>query len=52
MRQFNENATLDHIADREGVSDTIVDKLTLAIRRMHARAPVRDASRAAHALGT
>src|SRR5271156_1780563 len=39
MRRFDENATLDHVADREGVSDAIIDKLALAIRRMHARAP-------------
>jgi hypothetical protein len=52
MRRFEENATLDHVADREGVSDAIIDKLALAIRRMHARAPLRDAARAAHALET
>ena len=52
MRRFDENATLDRIADRGGVSDGIIDKLALAIRRMHARAPVRDAARAAHALET
>ena len=52
MRRFDENATLDRIADRGGVSDGVIDKLALAIRRMHARAPVRDAARAAHALET
>ena len=52
MRRFDENATLDRIADQGGVSDAIIDKLTLAIRRMHARAPARDALRAAHALET
>ena len=35
-----------------GVSDPIIDKLALVIRRMHARAPLRDAARAAHALET
>ena len=35
-----------------GVSDAIIDKLALVIRRMHARAPLRDAARAAHALET
>ena len=40
MRRFDENATLDRIAAREGVSDAIIDKLTLAIRRWHARAPL------------
>ena len=52
MRRFDENATLDHVADREGVSDAIIDKLALAVRRSHARAPLRDAARAAHALET
>src|SRR5580693_9788405 len=52
MRRFDENATLDHVADREGVSDAIIDKLALAIRRMHARAPLRDAARTAHSLET
>jgi aminoglycoside phosphotransferase family enzyme/predicted kinase len=52
MRRFDENATLDRIADRGGVSDAIIDKLALVIRHMHARAPLRDAARAAHALET
>jgi uncharacterized protein len=52
MRRFDENATLDRIAAREGVSDAIIDKLTLAIRRSHARAPPRDAARCAHSLET
>ena len=52
MRRFDENATLDRVADRDGVSDAIIDKLALAIRRLHARAPLRDAARAAHALET
>jgi uncharacterized protein len=52
MRRFDENATLDHIADREGVSDAIIDKVALVVRRLHARAPLRDAARAAHALET
>ena len=52
MRQFDENATLDHVADRGGVSDAIIDKLALAVRRSHARALLRDAASAAHALET
>ena len=52
MRRFDENATLDHVADREGVSDAIIDKLALAVRHSHVRAPLRDATRAAHALET
>jgi uncharacterized protein len=50
MRRFDENTTLDRVAEREGVSDAIIDKLALAVRRSHARAPLRDALRAAHAL--
>jgi aminoglycoside phosphotransferase family enzyme/predicted kinase len=52
MRRFEENATLEHVADREGISDPIIDKLALAIRRMHACAPIRDGPRAAHSLET
>ncbi len=52
MRRFDENATLDRLAARECVSDAIIEKLTLAIRRSHARAPLRDAARAAHSLET
>ncbi len=52
MRRFDENATLDRIADREGVADAIMDKLALAVRRSHARAPLKVAARAAHALET
>ena len=52
MRRFDENATLDHVADRGGVSDAVIDKLALAIRRSHDRAPLRNAARAAHALET
>jgi uncharacterized protein len=52
MRRFDENATLDRIADRGGVSDAIINKLALVIRHMHARAPLRDAAPAAHALET
>jgi uncharacterized protein len=52
MRRFDETATLDHIAEREDISNAMIDKLALAIRRMHNRAPLRDATRAAHALET
>ena len=51
-RRFDENATLDRIADHEGALDAIIDKLALAVRRSHARAPLRDGARAAHALDT
>ena len=52
MRRFDENATLDRIAERGGVPDAIIDKMALAIRRSHARAPLRDAARATRALET
>src|SRR6516164_6379815 len=29
MRRFDENATLDRVADRRGLSDTIIDQLAL-----------------------
>src|SRR5580700_3730256 len=41
IRQFDENATLDRVAHRDGVSEAIIDKLALAIRCSHARAPLR-----------
>jgi aminoglycoside phosphotransferase family enzyme/predicted kinase len=52
MRRFDQDATLDRLAARDGVSEDVIDKLALAIRRSHARAPARDAARSAHALET
>jgi uncharacterized protein len=52
MRRFDETATLDRIADRGEISDAVIDRLALAIRRSHARAPLRDAARAAQAIET
>jgi uncharacterized protein len=52
MRRFDENLTLDRVAARGCLSNEIIDKLTVAIRRSHARAPLRDAVRCAHALET
>jgi uncharacterized protein len=52
MRRFDENATLDLVAARAGLSDAMIDKLTLTIRRSHARAPRRDGAQCAHALQT
>jgi uncharacterized protein len=52
MRRFDENATLDRIADRGGLSEAIIDKLAPAIRQMHARAPLKGGAPAAHALET
>ena len=52
LRRFDENLTLDRVAERAGISDEIVDKLAAAIRRSHARAPSRDARAAADSLET
>jgi aminoglycoside phosphotransferase family enzyme/predicted kinase len=53
MRRFDENATLDGIAEREGgVSDANIDGLAIAIRRSHTLSPLRDGARAAHELET
>ena len=52
MRRFDENATLDKIAEWGGLSDAVVDKLALAVQRAHARAPLREAARAARELET
>ena len=52
MRRFDENATLDRTAERGELSDAIIDKLALAIRRSNACAPLRDAVRAARAIET
>jgi aminoglycoside phosphotransferase family enzyme/predicted kinase len=52
MRRFDENMTLDRLAARSAVTNEMIDKLTVAIRRSHARAPLRDAARSAHELET
>ena len=52
MRRFDEHATLDRLAAQGGLSDAAIDKLALAIRRSHARAPLRDGAQCAHALET
>src|SRR5271166_2875305 len=52
MRRFDETATLDRLADRGGVPEAVVDRLAQAIRRSHARAPLRDAGRAAEEIAT
>ena len=52
MRRFDENATLDRVAERDGLSDALLDRLAEAVRRAHGRAPLRDGTRAAHELET
>jgi uncharacterized protein len=50
LRRFDENATLDRIAERGVISDAIINKLAAAIRRSHAQAPLRDAARSSEEL--
>ena len=52
MRRFDENATLDRVAERDGLSDALIDRLAAAVRRAHRRAPLRDGTRAAGELET
>ena len=44
MRRFDENATLDKVAERGELDEALIDKLAAAVRRSHARAPCRDGS--------
>ena len=50
MRRFDETQTLDRVAGRGPISDAVIDRLALAIRRSHTRAPLRDAARAAQGI--
>jgi predicted kinase len=52
MRRFDEDATLDRIADRGGLVDAVIDQLAVAVRAAHRRAPPRDGIRAAGELET
>lgn len=40
MRRFDENATLDRVAAREGLSPALIDALAQAVERAHRQAPV------------
>ena len=42
MRRFDEEATLDKVAERGELDEAIIDRLAAAIRRSHERAPRRD----------
>ena len=42
MRRFDENATLDRVADRGELSTDLIRRLAAAIRRSHDRAPLSD----------
>lgn len=52
MRRFDENATLDKLAERGALTTEIVRKLARAIRLSHERAATRDGERATQALST
>ncbi len=42
MRRFDENATLDKVAERHGLSDALVSDLARTVLRSHERAPRKD----------
>ena len=52
MHRFDENATLDRIAERDGLTSEFVRRLAHAIRLSHERAPTRDGERATRSLST
>ncbi|MCC6948062.1 MAG: AAA family ATPase [Bradyrhizobiaceae bacterium] len=51
LRRFDENATLDHVAERQGIGDALARALGEAIAAAHQRAPRFDAARWIEALG-
>jgi aminoglycoside phosphotransferase family enzyme/predicted kinase len=42
MRRFDENATLDHLAERGELDDALADRLGRAVAKAHAAAPVAE----------
>jgi aminoglycoside phosphotransferase family enzyme/predicted kinase len=52
MRRFDEDATLDRIAERGALTSEFVRKLARAIHLSHQRAPTRDGERATRSLFT
>ncbi len=52
MRRFDEDATLDRIAERGTLTSEFVRKLARAIHLSHERAPTRDGERATRSLST
>jgi len=52
MRRFDEDATLDRIAERDALTSEFVRKLARAIHLSHERAPTRDGERATRSLST
>jgi len=51
MRRFDENATLDRLADRRKIDAALADALARAVAAAHANAPVVDAESWIEALG-
>jgi aminoglycoside phosphotransferase family enzyme/predicted kinase len=51
MRRFDENATLDHVAEQQGIDDRLARALGEAAAAAHARAPQFDATQWIAALG-
>jgi aminoglycoside phosphotransferase family enzyme/predicted kinase len=51
LRRFDENATLDRLAEKGPLGADLIDKLALAVVAAHARAPLRDGRRATSILG-
>jgi len=50
MRRFDENATLDRVAERGELSPELIRDLAAAVRRSHDRAPLGDGARATRSL--
>ena len=50
MRRFDENATLDHLADRGVLGPPLIEKLASAIAASHRRAPCKDGDAATRVL--
>ena len=44
MVRFDENQTLDRLAETDGIDDTLAEKLAETVAAMHARAPIVEAS--------
>ena len=51
MRRFDENATLDRVASRDGIDDRLARALGAAVATAHTRAPRFDATKWIEALG-
>jgi len=52
MRRFDEDATLDRVAERGALSPELIRDLAAAIRRSHDRAPLGESERATRSLAT